>query len=221
MNTPQQAPKIYQLKIWIKKISPMIWRRLLITGSCTIAQLHYCIQIIFTWSDTHLHRFIIYGKSYGLSYIGGMDFTDDANEISLEQFQFRLNEHFMYQYDFSDNWECEIRIEKLLEPNPKKQYPFCISGNRCAPPEDCGGPEAFMQLLEQFPLGVNSEMLDMLDEYQDDEEELDAAIEEIYDVKRTRGQNKFDKKLTNKRLTRHFNNQCDDELSIEEVINEH
>jgi len=37
--------EIYQLRIWLKEISPMIWRRLLIKSDASIADLHCCIQI--------------------------------------------------------------------------------------------------------------------------------------------------------------------------------
>jgi hypothetical protein len=32
-------------------ISPMIWRPLLVSGDCTITDLHYILQIAMEWSD--------------------------------------------------------------------------------------------------------------------------------------------------------------------------
>ena len=46
----------------IRQISPMIWRRILVHGGSSIAQLHDIIQIAFGWSDSHLHRFRIHGR---------------------------------------------------------------------------------------------------------------------------------------------------------------
>lgn len=65
---------VYQLKVWIQGMSPMVWRRLLVRSDSTIANLHYTIQIAIGWSDTHLNRFHIHGKDYGVYHIGGMDF---------------------------------------------------------------------------------------------------------------------------------------------------
>jgi len=65
----EQPSKVYQLRIWLKEISPMIWRRLLIKNTCTIADFHYCMQIAFKWSDSHLHQFIIYGKVLNDNYL--------------------------------------------------------------------------------------------------------------------------------------------------------
>jgi type I restriction enzyme, S subunit len=57
MSTSQ--PVIYQLKIVLQGISPMIWRRPLVCGDNTIADLHYIVQISMGWSDDHLHPFRI------------------------------------------------------------------------------------------------------------------------------------------------------------------
>ena len=45
----------------------MIWRRLLVRSDCTIADLHYTLQIAFGWFGSHLRRFHIHGKDYGVA----------------------------------------------------------------------------------------------------------------------------------------------------------
>jgi hypothetical protein len=40
-----ERPTIYQLKVVLLGISPMIWRRLLVSDDCTITDLHYILQI--------------------------------------------------------------------------------------------------------------------------------------------------------------------------------
>ncbi len=62
---------IYQLKIVLLGISPMIWRRILVSSDSTIEDLHYTVQLAMGWSDIHLHHFIIYGKQYGITQPGG------------------------------------------------------------------------------------------------------------------------------------------------------
>jgi hypothetical protein len=57
------APIIYHLRVVLRRISPLIWRRLLVRGDSTIADLHHLLQIAFGWSDAHLHRFVIHGKA--------------------------------------------------------------------------------------------------------------------------------------------------------------
>ena len=81
----------------------MIWRRLLVRSDSTIADLHYTLQIAFGWSDSHLHCFHIHGKDYGVGHRGGMSFADDPDTVHLADFQFRVRERFLYEYDFNDN----------------------------------------------------------------------------------------------------------------------
>jgi pRiA4b ORF-3-like protein len=60
----------YFVKIALRGVSPMFWRRL--PGTASLAMLHECIQIINRWDDENLHRFHIYGKDYGINYIGAV-----------------------------------------------------------------------------------------------------------------------------------------------------
>jgi hypothetical protein len=93
MSIPD-SPAIYQLRIRLDRISPLIWRRLLVTGETTIAELHATIQIAFGWSHSHLHQFIIHGKSYGIAYLGGVSFADDPDQVRLAGFHFRIDQRF-------------------------------------------------------------------------------------------------------------------------------
>jgi hypothetical protein len=65
-------PVIYQLKVVLLGINPMIWRRLLVKSDRTIEDLHYILQIAMGWEDIHLHQFIIHGKQYGITQPGGI-----------------------------------------------------------------------------------------------------------------------------------------------------
>jgi hypothetical protein len=38
------------------------------------------------WSDSHLHRFRIYGKDFGVYHMGGPIFDDNPKEIRLADF---------------------------------------------------------------------------------------------------------------------------------------
>jgi len=41
MSSQESAPAIYQFRIWLRGISPTIWRRFLVRSDSTIADLHY------------------------------------------------------------------------------------------------------------------------------------------------------------------------------------
>ena len=50
-----------------------------------------------------------------------------------------------YIYDFGDDWEHEITIEKEIEG--KLDYPVCVKAKMASLPEDCGGPWGYEELL--------------------------------------------------------------------------
>jgi hypothetical protein len=137
------APSVYQLRIRLDRISPLIWRRLLVTDATTIAELHAIIQIAFDWSDSHLHQFVIHGKPYGIAYLGGLSFADNPDQVRLADFRFRTGERFFYEYNFHVPWRHEVRVEQIGALAPGQRYPVCIGGARAAPPEECDGPHAF------------------------------------------------------------------------------
>ena len=70
-------PSLYQLRVVLHGISPLIWRRLLVPGDTSVAGLHTVPQTAFGWGGERLHRFVIQGTEYGISYLGGPGFRDD------------------------------------------------------------------------------------------------------------------------------------------------
>ncbi len=141
--------RVYQLKVSLRAITPMIWRRLLVTSDTTIAQLHGVLQIAMGWEDLHLHQFRIHGKAYGIYRDGGISFADNPHEVTLAAFRLRKGERFVYEYDMGDYWQHDIRVEQVLPLEPGKTYPVCIAGDGDCPPEDCGGPWGYMSLMEE------------------------------------------------------------------------
>jgi hypothetical protein len=177
MEHTDRGVEVYQLRIWIRKISPQIWRRLLVRSDSTIAQLHDTLQIAFGWADEHLHQFLIRGKPYGIWKPGGVSFDDNPHQVRLRDFHFRQKEVWVYEYDLTDWWQHEIRLEQVLPFDPAKRYPICVAGKRRGPIEDCGGPLAFMELQDDYPQWkvlpqFAQFLLDHRDDVDDHQEEL-------------------------------------------------
>lgn len=107
----QAIPPIYLLHLWIRPISPMIWRRALVRSDSTLAQLHDVIQIAFDWSDTHLHRFRIHGRDYGVNRLGGLWFPQEAGQVRLADFQFR--ERLLESVDAGDREAVRDQLEAI------------------------------------------------------------------------------------------------------------
>ena len=126
---PGSAVEVYLIHAWILGISSMIWRRILVRSDSSIAELHHILQVAFGWSNLHLHQFIIRGKRYGISKIGGVYFSTDAHTVRLSDFHFRVNERFRYQYDFGDLWEHQLRVERKLPVDAARTHPVLVGGN--------------------------------------------------------------------------------------------
>ena len=148
------APLAYRLKVSLRHISPMIWRRLLVPSELTLYGLHRSVQIALGWEDYHLHAFRVHGRRYGTEWTGQRHYVDhgeengERRELTLADLSLRLRQKLIYEYDFGDFWEHEIRVEGREEA--KKPYPVCIGGGRAGPPEDVGRLDGYDRLLERL-----------------------------------------------------------------------
>jgi hypothetical protein len=113
----------------LRHISPLIWRRVLVRSGTTVADLHVMLQTVSGWSNEHLHCFVIQGRRYGN---GG---RADQGRVWLSDLGLRVGERWLYEYDFSDGWQHDIRLEQIWSLEPRRQYPVCIGGQRTAHPK--------------------------------------------------------------------------------------
>lgn len=189
---------VYQLRIRLDRISPLIWRRLLVTDATTIAQLHVIIQLAFGWSDDHLHQFVRDGKPYGIAYLGGVSFADNPDQVRLADFRFRTGERFWYEYNFHVPWRHEIRVEQIGTSAPGQHYPVCVAGARAAPPEECGGPDAFLEERQHYhPLHVIERLLALVDQPDD----YDDPYAELRTLQDWAAVNRCDRRAINRQLS--------------------
>lgn len=179
----------------------MIGRRLLVCSDSTIADLHYTVQIVMGWSDSHLHQFRIHGKAYGVAQPGGLFFEDDPEQVHLADFGFRAREWFLCEYDFNDHWQHEVRIEQILALDSKRIYPACIAGQRAGPPEDCGGPRAFLEHCQDTPSEVHRCLQQIIEASEaGDWEAVRDQVEILQSLRPWLALDRFDRRSANRRL---------------------
>jgi len=90
----QRPPLLLRLKLLLRDVHPSVWRRVELADSLSVADLHRVIQLLMGLDNDHLHRFRIHGRDYGIAYIGGPSFDEDAAAVPLSQFGFRPTERF-------------------------------------------------------------------------------------------------------------------------------
>lgn len=129
-------------------LNPPIWRRLLVSGDCTLRKLHHFIQAAMGWHSSHLHEF-----SDGLHrYLPpDPDFPDlDSRDDRKYKLRRLLKEgaRLRYVYDFGDSWEHVIAVEKVETCEISGSWCEVLDGARACPPEDVGGVPGYLQFLD-------------------------------------------------------------------------
>lgn len=142
------APAILQLHIELRGTKPKVWRRVLVPATITLLRLHLVIQAAFGWGHSHMHEFVAGdGERYGTF---DPDY-DDPGSVSSESTRLSTvlrRSTLMYVYDFGDNWEHRIKVEKTFAPDPLLTLPFCVGGAGATPPEDCGGVSGYAEFVQ-------------------------------------------------------------------------
>ena len=162
--------RVYQFKVQLLDIEPIIWRRIQVPEKYKFWGLHVAIQNSMGWKDYHLHAFRLKGKhAHKIREIGIPidDGFEDGPEIEagwqveIEYVFYEVGLIFEYEYDFGDGWMHEITHEGILMQEPGAKYPRCIDGARACPPEDCGGPPGYEGLLSVLSNPNHEEYEDM------------------------------------------------------------
>ncbi len=127
---------IVQIKIKLLGVAkPPVWRRMQVRADTRLDQLHEVLQRALGWDNCHMHSFSFGDERYGLAH----EFGDrDEREATLGELV-GPGTRFRYTYDFGDDWEHQIVVEKLLDSDPDTHYPALLVARGACPPEDCGG----------------------------------------------------------------------------------
>ena len=164
VNGQKRAGGSYQLEIILSYAKPQIWRRLQVPCSMSLAGLHELIQLTMGWQDYHMHQFQAGFKFYGPLQTN--DYFDtpllDESRSLLSDLEKELLQGVVYVYDFGDNWEHVVMLEKVIPESEAKPYPVVVEGARACPPEDIGGVPMYQELL-QYLAGSNEGLKEIFD----------------------------------------------------------
>jgi hypothetical protein len=143
------ARPVARLKVTLGDVEPPVMRRLDVPLKIRLDRLHQTLQAAMGWTDSHLYLFTAAGVSWGEPNEDWPDSTLPAAKTTLLDVVEDTGVRTLhYIYDFGDNWDHTIKIERIGDAAPGTLYPVLIkAGGRC-PPEDCGGPSGYARLLE-------------------------------------------------------------------------
>ena len=137
----------YQIRTDLSGANPPTWRRLELASDLNLARLHEIIQVVFGWTDSHLHGFTAGPDYYSRDaerYLCPFDVEEGEDgvpeaEVRLDEVLAEPGDTLSYAYDFGDGWLHLLKLEEVLSRDGRTARALCTGGRRDGPPEDCGG----------------------------------------------------------------------------------
>jgi hypothetical protein len=149
-------PKPTALRVELEDVSPLIWRRLVVSDQWTLA-----------------HEFQIgqrlVAPDWWIQEVGTEDAArtyEDERRVSVAAVvrDVGVGGSFEYRYDMGDGWQHRIVVES--SPPAWIRYelrmPACTAGENACPPEDVGGPHGYHHFLASMRDTKSEEHGDML-----------------------------------------------------------
>jgi hypothetical protein len=131
--------KTVRLRVTMRDVVPRVERVIDVPAMITLDELHEVLQVALGWTNSHLHQFRTDVAVYTIPFEDWSDEEIDERGVRLST----LPTHFSYAYDFGDGWQHDIEVLGAGDGRPG-----CMAGAGACPPEDCGGPGGYADLLE-------------------------------------------------------------------------
>lgn len=142
---------LYKLKISLTRSNPLIWRTIQIPSSYLLSDFHDIIQDVMGWENAHLHEFekddVIYSDNKDEEELAEIQTIINYSGMTIADLLKEKGDRIIYRYDLGDNWLHDIELEEIIVPHVNVEYPIIIDGERKCPPEDCGGINGFLEML--------------------------------------------------------------------------
>ncbi|XP_051161052.1 uncharacterized protein y4hQ-like [Leptopilina boulardi] len=147
--------KIYEFKIILRDVKPMIWRQIQLPENYTFGHLSDSIISSMGWYGTHMHQFYVKNSLTGKREIIGEKPNSQQysittiweNDIEISKYFIENQKKAIYIYDMNDAWIHDIILINIFNAVANVNYPKCIDGKGACPPDDCGGSSGYMHLL--------------------------------------------------------------------------
>jgi hypothetical protein len=136
---------VLQILIELEGVEPTVWRRVLVPDTFFWSDLHPILQAAMGWGMEHDYEFILEEK-HGHDADGPDSDGRTLGETRIRE-SVKAEESFEYLYDPEDQWRHRVTIEAILPRNKLMTYPVCTGGENACPPEECGGPKGYEDLL--------------------------------------------------------------------------
>ncbi len=147
-RTRRPKPQIAELMLTLQDTEPPVWRRIAVPYDIPLAVLHRVLIVAMGWKGYHLHAFEVDDVTYGVPDDELPDSTISEEGATLRTIASGEGAIFTYQYDFGDNWQHLVSLERLVPFTREALVPHCLDGARACPPEDVGGAGGYAEMLQ-------------------------------------------------------------------------
>jgi hypothetical protein len=160
----RKSGEVYQLRVDLRGLKPKVWRRIVVPVAIDLSLLHVVLLRAMGWEGGHMHQFIFAQASYtgeepGLDLPAGVD---DESGVSLRK-ALEGGSSFTWVYDYGDNWQHKVKVERTVDMVVPLEHPMCITGQGACPPEDIGGVPGYEEFLQAMADPVHPEHVEMME----------------------------------------------------------
>lgn len=152
---PRRAEAVtYLVRVVLEEVEPPVWRLVKVPSSTTLDVVHGVLQAAMGWTNSHLHQFRAGDGPDDVRaerYLTEFDIEEGDEgvaevDVQLDELLAEPGDRVFYTYDFGDGWDHTLTLE-AVEPCDDDPPVRCLDGARACPPEDCGGPGGYAELL--------------------------------------------------------------------------
>ena len=140
------------IRIKLNNVSIKIWRELKVPSNITLHALGHILQDAVGWDHMHMFEFRKNNATYcdkDFLSDGIPSFAFDYNDFTLSDLLHEKGDRMKFEYDFGDSWVHDVWLKGERDYEPGEQPVLvCLKGRGACPPEDCGGPWRYNDLLE-------------------------------------------------------------------------
>lgn len=147
---------VFCLRIQLIDVEPVVWRRVLVSGSVRLSKLSEILLAAMGWTNSHLHALRVGDKRFGMHADEWPEGEIDERTVTVLKALGR-DRRFFLDYDFGDGWEHEVVVEEITRSDYGLRFAVCIDGQNACPPEDVGGPGGYEEFREAIASPAHEE----------------------------------------------------------------
>ena len=147
----------FTVRVALKGIKPPIWRKVIVPSNISLRLFGDLILELMGWMGEHLNQFRKGDSYYAPAYQREGELPPlfdrirnyNQEDFSLGEVLHEKGDTMVWEYDFGDSWEHEVRLSSVEEyADGELRKIVFVGGKRACPPEDCGGIWGYEELLE-------------------------------------------------------------------------